>query len=66
MNKIILSTIVAMLMGSSAIAGETFFPPVTKYMNDVPLPPKRPNNFGKIDNAKIVYWKSSVENNTRK
>lgn len=42
MNKVILSTIVAMLLGSSAIAGETISPPVLKYQTDIPLPPRRP------------------------
>ena len=42
MNKVILSTIVAILVCSSAIAGETIAPPVLKYQTNVPLPPKRP------------------------
>jgi hypothetical protein len=53
MNKIILSTIAAMLMGGSAIAGDVIAPPVTKYV-EVPLPPKRPTNFGKIDYQKVA------------
>lgn len=53
MNKIILSTIAAMLMGGSAIAGDVIAPPVSKYV-DVPLPPKRPTNFGKIDYQKVA------------
>ena len=39
MNKIILSTVVAMLMGGSAYAGDVIAPPVTKYVQ-APVPPK--------------------------
>jgi hypothetical protein len=53
MNKIILSTISAMLMGGSAIAGDVIAPPITKYV-EAPLPPKRPTNFGKLDNQKVA------------
>jgi hypothetical protein len=53
MKKLILSTITAMLMGGSAIAGDIIAPPVSKYV-EVPLPPKRPTNFGKIDNQKVA------------
>jgi hypothetical protein len=53
MNKIILSTIAAMLMGGSAIAGDVIAPPVSKYV-EVPMPPKRPTNFGKIDYQKVA------------
>ena len=53
MNKIILSTAAVMLMGGSAIAGDVIAPPISKYV-EVPIPPKRPTNFGKIDNQKIA------------
>jgi hypothetical protein len=54
MNKIILSTVAAMLMGGSAIAGvDVIAPPMTKYV-EAPIPPKRPTNFGKIDNQKVA------------
>jgi hypothetical protein len=53
MNKFILSTIAAMLMGGSAIAGDVIAPPITKYV-EAPLPPKRPTNFGRIDNQKVA------------
>jgi len=48
MNKIILSTIAAMLMGGSAYAGnDVIAPPVLKYQESVPMPPRTPDNFGK-------------------
>lgn len=53
MNKVILSTIAAMLMGGSAIAGDVIAPPVSKYI-EVPTPPKRPTNFDKIDKQKVA------------
>jgi hypothetical protein len=53
MNKIILSTVTAMLMGGSAIAGDVIAPPITKYV-EAPLPPKRPTNFGRIDHQKVA------------
>lgn len=53
MNKIILSAVTAMLMGGSAIAGDVIAPPITKYV-EAPLPPKRPTNFGRIDNQKVA------------
>ncbi len=53
MNKFILSTVAAMLMGGSAIAGNVIAPPITKYV-EAPLPPKRPTNFGRIDNQKVA------------
>ena len=53
MNKFILSTIAVMLMGGSSYAGDVIAPPVTKYVQ-APLPPKRPTNFGKIDNQKVA------------
>ena len=53
MNKIILSTVVAMLMGGSAYAGDVIAPPVTKYVQ-APVPPKRPTNFNKVDNQKVA------------
>jgi|LakMenEpi13Oct10_1017325.scaffolds.fasta_scaffold01054_4 hypothetical protein len=54
MNKIILSTVAAMLMGGSAFAGDVIAPPVSKYVEETPLPPKRPTNFGKTDNQKVA------------
>lgn len=53
MNKVILTTIAAMFISGSAIAGESITPPVTKYVENVPYPPKRPDNFGKIDHKKV-------------
>ena len=53
MNKIILSTVATMLMGGSAIAGDVIAPPITKYV-EAPLPPKRPTNFGRIDQQKVA------------
>ena len=53
MNKFILSTVTAMLLGGSAFAGDVIAPPITKYV-EAPIPPKRPTNFGKIDNQKIA------------
>jgi hypothetical protein len=53
MNKLILSTVAAMLMGGSAIAGDVIAPPITKYV-EAPLPPKRPTNFGKLDYQKVA------------
>lgn len=53
MNKIILSAVTAMLMGGSAIAGDVIAPPITKYV-EAPIPPKRPTNFGRIDNQKVA------------
>ena len=43
----------AMLVGGSAFAGDVIAPPVTKYVM-APMPPKRPDNFGKVDNQKIA------------
>ena len=45
--------IVAMLIGGTAYAGDVIAPPISKYV-EAPLPPKRPTNFGKIDNQKIA------------
>lgn len=53
MNKFILSTVAAMLLGGSAFAGDVIAPPITKYV-EAPIPPKRPTNFGKADNQKIA------------
>jgi len=50
--KYILVT-VAMLVGGSAFAGDVIAPPVSKYVV-VPTPPKRPTNFGQIDNQKVA------------
>lgn len=51
--RTILITVVAMLIGGSAFAGDVIAPPISKYV-EVPLPPKRPTNFGKIDNQKVA------------
>lgn len=51
--RTLIVTIAAMLIGSSAIAGDVIAPPITKYV-DVPTPPKRPTNFGKVDYQKIA------------
>jgi hypothetical protein len=53
MNKVILTVISVMLIGGSSFAGDVIAPPITKYV-EAPLPPKRPTNFGKIDNQKIA------------
>lgn len=46
--------ITAMLIGGTAYAGtDVIAPPVTKYV-EAPLPPKRPTNFGKIDNQRVA------------
>lgn len=46
-------TLIAMLVGGSAYAGDVIAPPVSKYVV-APLPPKRPTNFGKVDNQKVA------------
>lgn len=51
--KTISIALTAMLIGSGAYAGDVIAPPVTKYV-EVPQPPKRPTNFGKIDNQRIA------------
>lgn len=45
--------IVAMLIGGTAYAGDVIAPPISKYV-EAPTPPKRPTNFGKIDNQKVA------------
>ena len=55
--------IAAMLIGGTAYAGDVIAPPITKYV-EAPLPPKRPTNFGKIDNQKVNQ--RIVELTTRK
>ena len=45
--------IAAMLIGGTAYAGDVIAPPISKYV-EAPLPPKRPTNFGKIDNQKVA------------
>lgn len=45
--------IAATLIGGSALAGDVIAPPITKYV-DVPMPPKRPTNFGKTDYQKVA------------
>lgn len=53
----------AMLIGGTAYAGDVIAPPITKYV-EAPLPPKRPSNFGKLDNQKVNQ--RIVELTTRK
>lgn len=54
MNKVLTIVMATMLIGGTAYAGvDVIAPPVTKYV-EVPLPPKRPTNFGKIDNKKVA------------
>ena len=45
--------IAAMLIGGTAYAGDVIAPPISKYV-EAPLPPKRPTNFGKLDNQKVA------------
>lgn len=45
--------IAAMLIGGTAYAGDVIAPPISKYV-EAPLPPKRPTNFGKIDNQRVA------------
>lgn len=55
-------TIAAMLIGSTAYAGvDVIAPPVTKYV-EAPLPPKRPTNFGKINDQKVAQKVQEVTN----
>jgi hypothetical protein len=61
--KTISIALAAMLIGGTAYAGDVIAPPITKYV-EAPLPPKRPSNFGKIDNQKVD--KRIVELTTRK
>jgi hypothetical protein len=61
--RTILIALAAMLIGGTAYAGDVIAPPITKYV-EAPLPPKRPTNFGKIDNQKVN--KRIVELTTRK
>lgn len=51
----------AMLIGGTAYAGDVIAPPITKYV-EAPLPPKRPTNFGKIDNQKVAQKVQEVTN----
>lgn len=61
MTKTITILIATMLIGGSAYAGDVIAPPVTKYV-EAPLPPKRPTNFGKIDNQKVAQKVQEVIN----
>lgn len=57
--------IAAMLIGSTAYAGnDVIVPPVSKYI-EAPLPPKRPTNFGKIDSQKVAQKIETVTANKR-
>lgn len=51
--RTILIAFTAMLIGGTAYAGDVIAPPITKYV-EAPIPPKRPSNFGKIDNQKVA------------
>ena len=51
--RTIVLILTAMLVGSGAMAGDVIAPPISKYV-DVPVPPKRPSNFGKTDNQKVA------------
>jgi hypothetical protein len=51
----------AMLIGGTAYAGDVIAPPITKYV-EAPLPPKRPTNFGKLDNQKVAQKVQEVTN----
>lgn len=53
--------IVAMLIGGTAYAGDVIAPPISKYV-EAPNPPKRPTNFGKIDNQKVAQKVQEVTN----
>lgn len=54
MLKTISIIIATMLIGGTAYAGtDVIAPPVTKYVA-VPTPPKRPTNFGTVDNSKVA------------
>jgi hypothetical protein len=61
--RTILIALAAMLIGGTTYAGDVIAPPITKYV-EAPLPPKRPTNFGKIDNQKVNQ--RIVELTTRK
>ena len=63
MNKVMITTIVATLIGSNAIAGaDVIAPPVLKYQTDIPVVPKRRVEFTK-DQARS--WAVSKEVATR-
>ena len=51
--KTIMIALATMLIGGTAYAGDVIAPPISKYV-DVPVPPKRPSNFGKTDNQKVA------------
>lgn len=59
--KYITIILATMLIGGSAMAGDVIAPPITKYV-DVPTPPKRPTNFGKIDYQKVAQKVQEVTN----
>lgn len=59
--RTLIVTLAAMLIGGSAFAGDVIAPPITKYV-DVPLPPKRPTNFGKVDYQKVAQKVQEVVN----
>lgn len=59
--KYITFVLAIMLVGGSAMAGDVIAPPISKYV-DVPVPPKRPTNFGKIDYQKVAQKTQEVIN----
>lgn len=59
--RTILFALSAMLIGGTAYAGDVIAPPITKYV-EAPLPPKRPTNFGKLDNQKVAQKVQEVTN----
>ena len=59
--RTILFAFTAMLIGGTAYAGDVIAPPITKYV-EAPLPPKRPTNFGKLDNQKVAQKVQEVTN----
>ena len=59
--KTISIAIAAMLIGGTAYAGDVIAPPISKYV-EAPLPPKRPTNFGKLDNQKVAQKVQEVTN----
>lgn len=66
MLKAISIIMATMLIGGTAYAGvDVIAPPVSKYV-DVPLPPKRPTNFGQTDHKKVAKQIEETINTNRK
>ena len=53
MKNITIALVAILYVGGTAYAGDVIAPPVSKYV-EVPLPPKRPTNFGKIDSQRVA------------